>query len=233
MNNGIELLGAMKLAPNFSTGSTPSNSMIAFIERIENADPNSDNTDEDDMDISWGHRQFMAGSMTCVTTLTSWASIGDVATACRLIATAIKTCHVARHICFAKKVETSSYLSDAYLENTLDLLWVHWKTAGVPVPKAKEVVRKQSQQPNGPGPTDGNGDARGTLKFQMLTKDELIGWMKEHHISAPKGAKKGDLVCAIESADAAQQLCKEDLVDIIQKRKGRKKSAGKPGAAKV
>ncbi|KAH9911767.1 hypothetical protein B0H21DRAFT_674938, partial [Amylocystis lapponica] len=130
MNNGIELLGAMKLAPNFSTGSTPSNSMITFIERIENADPNSDNTDEDDMDISWGHRQFTAGSMTCATTLTSWASIRDVATACRLIAAAIKTCRVARHICFAKKVETSSYLSDAYLENTLDLLWVHWKTAG-------------------------------------------------------------------------------------------------------
>ncbi|KAH9948378.1 hypothetical protein B0H21DRAFT_679681, partial [Amylocystis lapponica] len=81
MNNGIDLLGAMNLSPNFSTGSPPSNDMITFIERIENADPNSDDMDKDDMDISWGHRQFTAGSMTCATTLTSWASIGNVPTA--------------------------------------------------------------------------------------------------------------------------------------------------------
>jgi hypothetical protein len=49
--------------------------------------------------------------------------------ACRLIATVIKTCKVARHLCFVKHIDTSAFLSDVYLENIINLLWTSWKDA--------------------------------------------------------------------------------------------------------
>ncbi|GBE83672.1 hypothetical protein SCP_0507270 [Sparassis crispa] len=111
-------------------------SVITFIERIENADPNSPDLSEDDLGTAWGHYQFTAGSMTSSSTLVSWDGIGSEA-ARRLIAASIKTCKVARHVCFVSGIKMNAYLSDAYLETTVEILWRLWKAAGGPVVKGK------------------------------------------------------------------------------------------------
>ncbi|GBE78330.1 hypothetical protein SCP_0112150 [Sparassis crispa] len=133
--SGLELLNSMKLTPVFDIGS-PTSEVITFIERIENADPNSPDLSEDDLGTAWGHYQFTAGSMTSSSTLVSWDGIGSEA-ARRLIAASIKTCKVARHVCFVSGIKTNAYLSDAYLETTVEILWRLWKAAGGPVVKGK------------------------------------------------------------------------------------------------
>jgi hypothetical protein len=107
---------------NGTSSTLPSDDVAAFLERIESADPDSPDFSEDDQNQSWGHWQFTSGNMTCSTVLTSWDHIG-ITTARRLIAAAVKTCKVARHICFERGINSSSYLSDAYLENVVELLW--------------------------------------------------------------------------------------------------------------
>ena len=109
-----------------ASNSTPSDDVLAFIGRIEGADPNSPAISEDDTNESWGHYQYTASALTCTTVLTSWDSIGNIDTACRLIAAAIKTCKVARHLCFARHISPASYLSDIYLQNIVELLLQLW-----------------------------------------------------------------------------------------------------------
>jgi hypothetical protein len=118
----------MESSPNFKVGK-PSNDFTAFLARINGADPNESDLSEDDLDASWGHYQFTAGRLTCTTVLTSWDVVGGCSNACDLIAAALKTCRVARHLCFEHSVTTISYLSDIYLENVVSKLWELWKSA--------------------------------------------------------------------------------------------------------
>lgn len=97
--------------------------MLTFLDRIENADPNSPDISDDDKNTSWGHYQFTASTLTCSSVLSSWNSVGNASVACRLIAAAIKTCRVARLLCQSNRITTSSYLSDIYLANIIELLW--------------------------------------------------------------------------------------------------------------
>ena len=127
--DAVDLFQAMQDHPHFGMG-RPSNDVTYFLDRIENADPNSPGLSEDDLNAGWGHYQFTAGNMRIMSVLKSWADIGNVDTACRLIAAAIKTCRVARHLCFQCGVQPGTYLSDAYLDNTIDRLWGLWKDAG-------------------------------------------------------------------------------------------------------
>jgi len=108
----------------------PSSDVMAFLKRIEHADPNAPDISEEDNNESWGHHQFTAASLTCTTVLTSWDCIGNIDVACRLIAAAIKTCRVARHLCFSRNIKASTYLSDIYLSKVVELLWSLWKGAG-------------------------------------------------------------------------------------------------------
>jgi hypothetical protein len=119
----------MQAHPSFGLGQ-PSSAVTSFISRIENADPNSPDMSEDDTNESWGHYQFTSGDMKCTTVLTSWGDIGNVDAARRLIAAAIKTCKVARYICFQRGVDTASYLSDMYLGIVIERLWKFWQDAG-------------------------------------------------------------------------------------------------------
>jgi hypothetical protein len=125
----IDLLNAMELSPEFKVGKS-SDDFTSFLERIKNANPNDPSLSEDNLDASWGHYQFTAGCLTCTTVLTSWDAIGGCSNACDLIAAALKTCKVARHLCFEHNVEVMSYLSDIYLENVVSKLWDLWKSAG-------------------------------------------------------------------------------------------------------
>jgi len=113
-----ELMNEMKRDKSVQHG-PPSPDILAFIERIESANPNDPNLSVDDNNEGWGHAQFAFGNLK--QTLTDWDSIG-VDTACRLLAAAIKTCKVARHICHERNISATSYLSDAYLSNVVELL---------------------------------------------------------------------------------------------------------------
>ena len=101
---------------------------MQFIDRIERADPSTEDN-EDNMDLSWGHTvtQFTSGSLTCSSVLVSWPAVGNVATAFRLLAAAVKTAKVARQLCFTKGISnTESYLADSYIQNIIELLWTCW-----------------------------------------------------------------------------------------------------------
>lgn len=124
-----DLLQSMKNHPTF-IDNPPSNDVVAFLNRIENADPNSADIQDDDTNANWGHHQFTAASLTCSTVLDSLENIGSTEIACRLIASAIRTCKIARHLCFKRQVKTESYLSDAYLENLVERLWALWRASG-------------------------------------------------------------------------------------------------------
>lgn len=119
----------MEAAPTFGTR-IPSDDVAAFVARIDTANPNSVDISEDDNNASWGHIQFTAGNLTCSSVLTSWESVGGCATACKLLAVALKTCKIARHICFERNIISDMYLSDIYLENVVETLWRLWKEAG-------------------------------------------------------------------------------------------------------
>jgi hypothetical protein len=119
----------MQSSPEFKVGKS-SDDFTTFLERIKNANPNDPNLSEDDSNASWGHYQFTGGHLTCSTVLTSWDVVGSCSNACDLIAAALKTCKVARQLCFERNIEVTSYLSDIYLENVVSKLWNMWKSAG-------------------------------------------------------------------------------------------------------
>jgi len=119
----------MEDSPGFKS-STPSDNVTAFLNRIEAADPNSSEIEEDDSNASWGHWQFTAGGLTITTVIQDWTCVGDVDMACKLLAAAIRTCKVARHICLERDITSHSFLSDAYLNNMVEQLCKSWTAAG-------------------------------------------------------------------------------------------------------
>jgi hypothetical protein len=125
----INLLQAMEANPEFGRGLMPTPT-TEFLSRLENADPADADLSEDDSGPSWGHCQFTGGAMTMKSVLTSWQSIGSTSMACKLIAATIKTCKVARHICFKQGIKTTTYLADCYLTNLIEELFTLWKDAG-------------------------------------------------------------------------------------------------------
>lgn len=126
----ISLLEAMERDPLFTTGGT-SEAMVQWIKRIEDADPNIPGLDEDETDYQWGHQQYTQGSLTNRSVLTSWAVVGDVPTACQLLAAAVKTSRVARKLCEVHGTlqPQRSYLSDSYLDSISEKLWGFWMEA--------------------------------------------------------------------------------------------------------
>ena len=127
--HAADLLCAFSTQSDFGKGH-PSEDVLAFISRIESADPNSEQFDEDNSNSSWGHYQFTAGGMTFTKILTRWDDVGNVDTACKLLAATIRTCKVAHHVCFQRSIKATSFLSDAYLANIVERLWELWKTGG-------------------------------------------------------------------------------------------------------
>src|SRR6266700_254209 len=127
--HAIALLDAMAASPDFKS-SILSDNVAAFLNRIEAADPNSSEIGEDDSNQSWGHWQFTAGGLTITTVIQDWACVGDVDMACKLLAAAIRTCKVARHICLERNITSCNFLSDAYLNNMVERLCESWTAAG-------------------------------------------------------------------------------------------------------
>lgn len=123
-----DLLGALKENPTFTAGD-PSIGFLQYLERIETADPQAFDEDEDNLGSNWGHYQFTAGALTCTRVIDSWTSIGSPLYAHRLLAAALTTCIVARWLCRDIDPQPSFYLSDDYLVRFAELLWKCWRSA--------------------------------------------------------------------------------------------------------
>lgn len=120
-----DLLEAMATNPTFKHGS-PSEETMDLLTLVAGADPNSPDLSEDDDNACWGHYQ-LSGRMNVLRT---WESIGNTETACKLLAAVIKTVKVARHICFIRAIEASSFIAEDYLTNLVEILWEKWKASG-------------------------------------------------------------------------------------------------------
>lgn len=95
LEDAILLCDAFLSSPELSVG-CPSGDMIMWIERIKAANPDLHPSDDEDNNFGqWGHLQFTCGNLTTASVLTSWASVGDVRTACRLLSATFKTCQEA------------------------------------------------------------------------------------------------------------------------------------------
>ena len=120
----------MNTQPMFKQG-MPSEQVTTLLERVQFADPTSPDIDEDNVGPSWGHYQFTAGGISPSCSLTSWDDVGNVATAFKLVAAGLKTCQDARTMCAnAGTPQTTSFISDIYLEQILDRLEKCWTDAG-------------------------------------------------------------------------------------------------------
>jgi hypothetical protein len=75
------------------------NIIVAFLNQIQDTNPNSIDISEDDTNSNWSHQQFIGGTMTIKSVLSSWSAIGGNDVTCQLIATAIKTYKVAHLMC--------------------------------------------------------------------------------------------------------------------------------------
>jgi hypothetical protein len=117
---------------------------MSFIMEIEAADPN-DEADEEENGLNWGHRLY---SHKLGNIITSWEDVGNTQVARRLITAVIKTCKQARHVC-AKLGVSGSYISDSYLDRTIDILRESWKEGGnnevVPEPMPAQGAQDGSQ----------------------------------------------------------------------------------------
>lgn len=123
------LITALEHAENNSIESfngASSADAVAFLDRIEDADPNIsafDANDDNNNNAGWGHYQFTAGGHTIRHTLLTWAAMGSVTFASKLLAAALRTCKVAWHLCEIQGRPASSYISDVYLANLVEHLW--------------------------------------------------------------------------------------------------------------
>ncbi|KAH9008839.1 hypothetical protein EDB83DRAFT_2531451 [Lactarius deliciosus] len=130
LTDAPRLLRSMNAQSSFKQ-SEPSEQVTMLLDRVQFADPSSPDIDEDNACQGWGHEQFTAGGITLSSSLTSWQEVGNVATALKFVAAAIKTCQEARLMCEnAGTPKTSGFISDIYLEKTLECLESCWVGAG-------------------------------------------------------------------------------------------------------
>ncbi|KAI9429118.1 hypothetical protein H4582DRAFT_2065756 [Lactarius indigo] len=130
LTNAPRLLHSMNAQTSFKEGE-PSKQLATLLERVQFVDPCSPDIDEDNRYQSWGHYQFTAGGISPASSLTNWQEVGSVATAFKLVAAAIKTCQEARLMCSnAGTPKTTGFISDVYLEKTLECLENCWVGTG-------------------------------------------------------------------------------------------------------
>ncbi|KAF8262007.1 hypothetical protein EI94DRAFT_1809450 [Lactarius quietus] len=140
LTNAFSLITSMNSQPSFKQGE-PSVEVAALLKHIQYTDPNSPDIDEDNWGQSWGHYQFMAGGLSPLSSLTTWQKIGNVNTALKLVAAALKTCQDARAMCAnAGAPKMSGSISDIYLEQILDCLEKCWGIAGGAIASRIPVV---------------------------------------------------------------------------------------------
>ena len=111
----------------------PSKDVVALLDRLDSADPDSEDVDEDNANENWGHAQFTGGDLTIRSALVDWEAVGNTSTAFKLIAAAARTCKVARALCAAKGQSPRAYLADEYFDLLLVQLQRCWEGAQVSI----------------------------------------------------------------------------------------------------
>lgn len=111
----------------------PSKDIVALLDRVDSADPDSEDVDEDNSNENWGHAQFTGGGLTIRSALMDWEAVGNTSTAFKLIAAAARTCKVARALCAARGQSPRAYLADNYFELLLEQLQHCWEGAQVSI----------------------------------------------------------------------------------------------------
>ena len=130
MTSTPNLLRSFDMRWSFQQGET-SKKVTTLLECVQSADPGLPDYNKDDMGQGWGHYQFTVGGLSPATVLTSWQEVGNVDTAFKLMAAAIKTCQEAWLMCKnAGAPKTTGFLSDDYLELMLEHLKKCWVDAG-------------------------------------------------------------------------------------------------------
>ncbi|KAI9431860.1 hypothetical protein H4582DRAFT_2084322 [Lactarius indigo] len=192
LTDAPQLLRSMNAQSSFKQGE-PSKQVTALLNRVQFADPSSPDIDEDNACQGWGHEQFTAGGLTLSSSLTCWQDIGNVTTAFKLVAAAIKMYQEARLMCKnAGTPKTSAFISDVYLEKTLECLESCWVSAG-------GVLTSQARIP--PIPTTPSyrnvamSPPRGlTIKLKWVVP--ATGIVTSETPEAPAGAQSTNQQCA-------------------------------------
>ncbi|KAF8989390.1 hypothetical protein BDQ17DRAFT_1334106 [Cyathus striatus] len=196
-------------------------------------DPNDPALDEDNINEGWGHYAYTSGGLKWGEAITSWESIGkDVSFACRLLAATIKTCQVARIMCFNNSSTTLNYLSDIYLDQIIDRL-----LEICPNELAMNGMEPSTSSPNpealssAPVSITQGADAK---TIASLTLKDLEEWVANHHpkgtLSNLKSKKKADHIDAIMNDNMCPKPSNEDICAI---KETRVKNGGRKGSGKT
>lgn len=137
---GVQLLDAMLAKSDLMPSLPPSAQLQDLLTQIETADPANPLFSEDDIDAQWGHYQFRHGLDNFTYSDVTWNNVGSIDIACRLLAACIKTCKVARFLCFEKNITASGYVADHYLQTIVENLWKDWKPTEQSEPVSSEVL---------------------------------------------------------------------------------------------
>ncbi|KAM6496548.1 hypothetical protein JOM56_007021 [Amanita muscaria] len=126
---GSKLMDAFELNPTFGNNEM-SEDVKGFLCRLETADPNDPSIDDDEKGLAWGHCQFTANPVPWRSVFASWGSIGKPANACLVIAAAMRTCSVARHVYYqGSEASEASFTADMYLQELTELILEVWISA--------------------------------------------------------------------------------------------------------
>jgi hypothetical protein len=128
LTNVPSFLLSMSKQSSFKQGE-PSPNVTMLLERIQFANPGSSGIDEDNQAQNWGHYQFTAGGISPSSALTTWQDFGNVATAFKLVAAALKICQDARAMC-ADTEMPPDFLCDVFFNQILERLEKCWVGTG-------------------------------------------------------------------------------------------------------
>ncbi|KAF8266294.1 hypothetical protein EI94DRAFT_1803314 [Lactarius quietus] len=130
LKNAPHLIRSMNAQWSFKEGE-PSLYVVTLLKHVQFTNPGIRDLDEDNMGKGWGHYQFTAGDLNLSSLLTCWQDVRSIATAFKLVAAAIKTYQEAQLMdANTTTPQAGRFISDIYLERTLDCLQNCWVDAG-------------------------------------------------------------------------------------------------------
>lgn len=123
------LVDALESLPA-ETEKSPSNAVIALLERLQSANPNDTTISDEDNTLTFGHLQHTGGSesLAIEKVLSDWDALGSAQTALLLLSAAIRVQKIAVHAIFFRGVKpTSRLLAEIYLEKLINRIWTLWE----------------------------------------------------------------------------------------------------------
>ncbi|KAH9012334.1 hypothetical protein EDB85DRAFT_2159142 [Lactarius pseudohatsudake] len=259
LTNTVTLIRSMNAQILFKQGKS-SNNVTTLLKRVQFADPGSPDIDEDNMCLSWGHDLFTAGGISPSSSLTTWEDVGSVATAFKQVASLatsisrkfsnLEGCWVGTGgaITFFSCPGPPHHTTYPFRSRCCDVAPKVWdptqNQAAMPVadditppttPAAPtENDSNSAQQPAArTGPTQEPSVALDEMPHPLkdLHVAELLTWLGDNKLSAPKSKRKDDLIAAIVKSSEFAAGLQSAIQEIIQNRKMTKGSKKQLAAA--